>query len=91
MLVLAHQETYIWFLAAGLPKFEMTKLDAQWYQILSEGWATPLKGFMREDEMLQSLHFNCIFDNGVHNQSLPIVLPLSTEDKGLDLNYTKLN
>jgi len=67
--------------AAGLPKFEMTKLDAQWYQILSEGWATPLKGFMREDEMLQSLHFNCVFDNGTHNQSIPIVLPLSTEDK----------
>ena len=36
---------------------------------------------MREDEMLQSLHFNCVFDNGTHNQSLPIVLPLSTEDK----------
>lgn len=59
----------------------MTKLDAEWYQILSEGWATPLKGFMREDEMLQSLHFNAIFDNGTHNQSIPIVLPLSTEDK----------
>jgi len=67
--------------AASLPKFEMTKLDAEWYQILSEGWATPLKGFMREDEMLQSLHFNAIFDNGTHNQSIPIVLPLSTEDK----------
>jgi len=67
--------------AAGLPKLNIQKLDAQWYQILSEGWATPLKGFMREDEMLQSLHFNCVFDNGTHNQSLPIVLPLSTEDK----------
>merc|ERR1719220_2015462 len=67
--------------AAKLPKFEMTKLDAQWFQILSEGWATPLKGFMREDEFLQCLHFNCVFDNGTHNQSIPIVLPVSTEIK----------
>ena len=29
--------------AAGLPKLNIQKLDAQWYQILSEGWATPLK------------------------------------------------
>lgn len=67
--------------AAGLPKVELTKLDMQWLQILSEGWATPLKGFMREDEFLQCLHFNCIFDQGTHNQSIPIVLPVSTEDK----------
>jgi len=67
--------------ADQLPKFEMTKLDTQWFQILSEGWATPLKGFMREDEFLQCLHFNCVFDNGTHNQSIPIVLPMSTEDK----------
>jgi len=67
--------------ADKLPKLELTKLDMQWFQILSEGWATPLKGFMREDEFLQCLHFNCIFDQGTHNQSIPIVLPLSTEDK----------
>ena len=78
--------------AANLPKLEIKKLDAQWYQILSEGWATPLKGFMREDEMLQSLHFNCVFDNGTHNQSLPIVLPLSTEDKVIDrYNFSTIN
>ena len=35
---------------------------------------------MRENEYLQSLHFNCLFDDGVINQSLPIVLPVSAED-----------
>lgn len=67
--------------AAGLPKLEMSKLSMQWFQILSEGWATPLKGFMREDEFLQSLHFNCVFDHGTHNQSIPITLDLTTEQK----------
>jgi len=49
-------------------------------QVLSEGWASPLKGFMREDEYLQSLHFNSI-ENGTSNQSLPIVLAITNEDK----------
>ncbi len=38
------------------------QLDLQWVQVLSEGWATPLTGFMRETEFLQSLHFNCLLD-----------------------------
>lgn len=37
---------------------------------------------MREDEFLQALHFNCIFVDGeCYNQSIPIVLPVSTADK----------
>jgi len=35
------------------PALEITKLDLQWLQVLSEGWATPLTGFMREDQFLQ--------------------------------------
>ncbi|CBY36991.1 unnamed protein product [Oikopleura dioica] len=68
--------------AETLPKIEMTKMDLEWFQILSEGWATPLNGFMREDEMLQSLHFNCLVKNGEsYNQSIPICLAVSTEIK----------
>ena len=29
-------------------------------QVLGEGWAQPLKGFMREREFLQCQHFNCL-------------------------------
>lgn len=37
---------------------------------------------MREDEFLQTLHFNCLFVDGICiNQSVPIVLPVSTDDK----------
>ncbi|KAL1421259.1 hypothetical protein MTO96_023235 [Rhipicephalus appendiculatus] len=67
--------------AATLPSVEISKLDLQWVQVLSEGWATPLTGFMREAEFLQSQHFGCYLEGGVTNQSIPIVLPVTTEDK----------
>lgn len=53
------------------------------FQVLSEGWAYPLRGFMREDQYLQTLHFNCLVkDVGAPtNQSLAIVLPVTTVDK----------
>ena len=50
-------------------------------QVLGEGWATPLTGFMREREYLQCQHFSCLLDSGVTNQSVPVVLPIATQDK----------
>jgi len=68
--------------AQRLPQLEITKLDTEWVQVLSEGWATPLRGFMRETEYLQTLHFNNIKSiDGSSNQSVPIILPISKEDK----------
>jgi len=67
--------------AEVLPYVDITKLDLQWVQVLSEGWASPLRGFMSEREYLQSQHFGCLLDSGVTNQSIPIVLPVSTSDK----------
>merc|ERR1712212_482696 len=67
--------------AERLPKLDICKLDLQWLQVLGEGWASPLKGFMKEREFLQCQHFNCLLDNQTTNQSIPIVLPLSTQDK----------
>lgn len=66
--------------AAAMPSVEISKVDLQWVQVLSEGWATPLTGFMREAEFLQSQHFGCYLEGGVTNQSIPIVLPVTTED-----------
>lgn len=48
--------------AAALPSVEISKVDLQWLQVLSEGWATPLTGFMREAEFLQSQHFGCYLE-----------------------------
>ena len=36
---------------------------------------------MKETEYLQCQHFNCLLSDGVSNQSIPIVLPVSTGDK----------
>ncbi|XP_030757768.1 bifunctional 3'-phosphoadenosine 5'-phosphosulfate synthase [Sitophilus oryzae] len=75
-LVFAEEE------AVSLPKLNIDILDLQWLQVLSEGWAYPLKGFMREDQLLQTLHFDCLLNDGNPiNQSVPIVLPISTVDK----------
>ncbi|XAR64183.1 Sulfate adenylyltransferase [Bertholletia excelsa] len=69
--------------AESIPKVKLTKIDLEWVHVLSEGWASPLKGFMREDEYLQSLHFNCLRmkDGSIVNMSLPIVLAIDDDVK----------
>lgn len=46
-LVTVRQEAF------ELPSVNITAVDLQWVQVLSEGWAYPLKGFMTEDQFLQ--------------------------------------
>ncbi|XP_066586079.1 bifunctional 3'-phosphoadenosine 5'-phosphosulfate synthase-like isoform X2 [Prorops nasuta] len=68
--------------AKNLQGIDINDVDLQWVQILSEGWAAPLQGFMKEDQYLQAQHFNCLTVNCVKvNQSVPIVLAVSTRDK----------
>ncbi|GKU89496.1 hypothetical protein SLEP1_g3625 [Rubroshorea leprosula] len=69
--------------AVSLPKIRLTKSDLQWVQVLSEGWASPLGGFMREFEFLQTLHFNSLRlgDGSVVNMSVPIVLAIDDSQK----------
>lgn len=69
--------------AETLQGVEVNEVDLQWIQILSEGWAYPLRGFMREDQYLQSQHFNCTItgDDGRISQSVPIVLSVSSSEK----------
>ncbi|KHF98645.1 ATP sulfurylase 2 -like protein [Gossypium arboreum] len=69
--------------AESLPKVRLTKIDVEWVHVISEGWANPLKGFMREDEYLQSLHFSSLRlkDGYIVNMSLPIVLAIDDETK----------
>jgi len=46
--------------AATLPKVLLTDIDLNWLQTIGEGWAAPLKGFMREGALLETIHFNSI-------------------------------
>ena len=63
----------------------ISKMELQWLQVLAEGWATPLTGFMRENQYLRCQHHGVLFNgNGTStaiNQSVPIVLTASDEDK----------
>lgn len=43
--------------ARTYPQLEIKEIDLQWVQTLAEGWASPLRGFMRETEYLQALFF----------------------------------
>lgn len=69
--------------AETLEAVTVTDVDMQWIHVLGEGWASPLKGFMREDQYLQALHFNCIRleDGSLSNMSVPIVLAITADDK----------
>ncbi|KAG4914760.1 hypothetical protein JHK87_052317 [Glycine soja] len=69
--------------AESLPKVQLTRIDLEWVHVVGEGWASPLRGFMREDEYLQSLHFNSlrVKDGSLVNMSLPIVLAIDDETK----------
>ncbi|KAM0907899.1 hypothetical protein ACQ4PT_015816 [Festuca glaucescens] len=62
---------------AALPhRVRLGRVDTEWVHVLSEGWASPLRGFMRETEFLQALHFNAVrgHDGSMVNMSVPIVL-----------------
>ena len=81
--------------AKDLPRIEISTVDLQWVQILSEGWATPLNGFMRENEYLQCLHFNCLTKETEKkatssNQSVPIVLAIDNNQVDLLENKTSV-
>ncbi|XVF66595.1 hypothetical protein PTKIN_Ptkin10aG0049900 [Pterospermum kingtungense] len=69
--------------AALLPRVKLTRIDVQWVHVLSEGWASPLTGFMRESEFLQTLHFNSLRldDGSLVNMSVPIVLAIDDSQK----------
>ncbi|MBA0642897.1 hypothetical protein Goklo_027230, partial [Gossypium klotzschianum] len=50
---------------------------------LSKGWASPLTGFTRETEFLQTLHLNLLqlSDGSFINMSIPIALAIHDSQK----------
>lgn len=64
-------------------RIRLNRVDLEWVHVLSEGWASPLRGFMRQSEFLQTLHFNSIRleDGSVVNMSVPIVLAIDDDQK----------
>ena len=67
--------------AEKMPGVKVGEVDLQRVQVLIEGLARPLKGLMREKQFLHTQHCNCLLDSAVTNQSVPIVLAVTTMDK----------
>ncbi|XP_073286807.1 ATP sulfurylase 1, chloroplastic-like [Primulina huaijiensis] len=78
--------------AVSLPKIRLSMIDLQWVHVLSEGWASPLKGFMRESQFLQTLHFNSLRleDGSFVNMSVPIVLAIDDNQKSRVGSFTSV-
>lgn len=60
LLVPASKVTALKAEAETLPKALLTDIDVNWMHTVADGWAAPLKGFMREGALLQTIHFNSI-------------------------------
>lgn len=68
--------------ASELESVSINQEALEWLSILSEGWAMPLTGFMRERDYISSLHFEHIVrDGNLIPMPVPIVLPISDDDK----------
>lgn len=63
---------------------QLSQEEYEWVQVLGEGWATPLEGFMTEKEYLQSLHYeHIIVDGKFVPMPVPIVKACTKEEKAM--------
>jgi len=67
--------------AGTLESVTLNSEDLEWVHVLAEGWASPLDGFMTEQQYLSCLHYQMITGSAgeVIPMPVPIVLPV-TED-----------
>eukprot|EP01063_Lacrimia_lanifica_P034813 TRINITY_DN6524_c2_g2_i1.p1 TRINITY_DN6524_c2_g2~~TRINITY_DN6524_c2_g2_i1.p1 ORF type:complete len:1118 (+),score=533.49 TRINITY_DN6524_c2_g2_i1:48-3401(+) len=71
---LLHEDEDYWHSdeVTNLQPVPLTDNDVHWVQVIGEGWAAPLKGFMREGALVQALHFESVVfdtqDDREHNQ-----------------------
>merc|ERR1712073_289808 len=73
LLVPEPQRPALVSVAEALDKLRLSAEELRWLHILSEGWASPLEGFMTENELLQSLHFEHLVVNG---RMVPMPVPI---------------
>jgi len=69
--------------ANAMPHIDLDIHQVQYLQTISEGWAFPLKGFMNEMELLESMNMKTVTDaNGKrHLLSVPITQHINDEQK----------
>jgi len=68
--------------AGTLESVTLSNEGLEWVHVLSEGWATPLDGFMTEKQYLTCLHYqNIEYDGEIIPMPVPIVLPIDGDAK----------
>ena len=70
--------------AATLPPVLLRDVDLHWLQVLAEGWAAPLSGFMREGTLVQALHFHSVLVDEHAFESASDATTLATDFSKLD-------
>eukprot|EP00635_Sarcinochrysidales_sp_CCMP3193_P013541 CAMPEP_0118904606 /NCGR_PEP_ID=MMETSP1166-20130328/9000_1 /TAXON_ID=1104430 /ORGANISM="Chrysoreinhardia sp, Strain CCMP3193" /LENGTH=1143 /DNA_ID=CAMNT_0006843863 /DNA_START=17 /DNA_END=3448 /DNA_ORIENTATION=+ len=60
-------------------KVRLTDIDVNWLHVISEGWAAPLSGFLREGPLLQALHFNSIMIDPFDDQGAKDLIYTTTD------------
>jgi 3'-phosphoadenosine 5'-phosphosulfate synthase len=70
-------------MAKTLPRVDIDEMQVQYLQTIADGWAFPLKRFMNELELLESIQMKTVTDeNGeVHLLSCPITMHVKEEQK----------
>jgi 3'-phosphoadenosine 5'-phosphosulfate synthase len=66
---------------AGLPSIDIDIQQAQYLQTIGDGWAFPLKRFMNETELLESLHMKTVSDSNGERHLLSVQITQSVTDE----------
>lgn len=68
--------------AKKLERLKLSEEELHWVQVLAEGWASPLDGFMTEKQFLQSTHYeHLVIDGKMVPMPVPIVKACTAEEK----------
>merc|ERR1719486_1327295 len=82
MMVSTHLNSALSVEAGTLESVTLSNEGLEWVHVLSEGWATPLDGFMTEKQYLTCLHYqNIEYDGEIIPMPVSIVLPIDGDAK----------
>jgi len=68
--------------AESMVNLELSREEYEWTHVLAEGWASPLDGFMTEDQYLACTHFeHLVIEGEMIPMPVPIVMTATPEEK----------
>jgi 3'-phosphoadenosine 5'-phosphosulfate synthase len=68
--------------ADSMMKLELSREEYEWTHVLAEGWASPLEGFMTENQYLTCTHFeHLVVEGEMVPMPVPIVMTATSDEK----------